>query len=46
MIEKKRITGTGNYILNDPAGSTEDSARREAAEQIVRDIQGLIVEDW
>ena len=46
LIERKRITGTGNYILDDPAGSTESTARKEAVNQIVRDIQALVVEDW
>ncbi len=45
LFENKRFTGTGNYVLNDDI-SSEDTARSEAAEEIVRDILALIVEDW
>jgi len=46
IFEKKRLTGTGNYILNDPDGRDETSARQEAATEIVREVLALIVEDW
>ena len=45
LFERKRFTGTGNYVLNDDVTS-EDTARSEAAEEIVRDILALVVEDW
>jgi len=46
IIENKRITGIGNYILNDPEGSSEATARLEAATDIVREVLAIIVEDW
>jgi hypothetical protein len=46
LFDKKHITGTGNYILNDPNGSTEAGARSDAAKEIVRGVLALIVEDW
>lgn len=45
IFEKKRITGSGNYILDDP-DLTEADARLEAAAEIVREILALVVEDW
>lgn len=45
LFDKKRFTGTGNYVLNDDVTS-EETARTEAAEEIVRDILALVVEDW
>ncbi len=46
IFEKRTFNGTGNYVLNDPQGTTEESARTEAAGQIVRDILAQVVEDW
>ena len=46
LFEKKRIQGTGNYILDDPNGSSEQTAREEAAAEIVRGVLAAIVEDW
>ncbi len=46
IFDKRRFTGTGNYVLNDPQGTTEESARSEAVEEIVRDILAQVVEDW
>lgn len=43
LIDKRRLTGTGNYVLNQ---STEVEARGLAAAQIVREVVALIVEDW
>jgi hypothetical protein len=45
MFENRRFTGTGNYVLNDTE-TDEDTARNEAAGEIVRDILALVVEDW
>jgi len=45
MFAKRRFTGTGNYELNDDL-SNEETARSEAAVEIVRDILALVVEDW
>ena len=46
LFEKRRITGTGNFILDDPDGGGEAGARALAAGEIVRDVLALIVEDW
>lgn len=46
LFAAKRLTGKGNYILNDPAGTSEASARGEAVDQIVREVVALVVEDW
>ncbi len=46
IFNNKQFTGSGNYVLDDPQGSTEESARAEAAEEIVRDILAQVVEDW
>lgn len=46
LFSKKRFTGTGNYLLDDPSGVDEQSARKEAAGEIVRDILAQVVEDW
>ncbi len=45
IFAKKRFTGTGNYVLDD-SGTTEETARDEAVEEIVRDILAMVVEDW
>ncbi len=45
LFDKRRFTGTGNYVLNDDVTS-EETARDEAATEIVRDILALVVEDW
>ena len=45
LFTRKRFTGTGNYVLNDTETS-EETARKEAATEIVRDILALVVEDW
>jgi hypothetical protein len=45
VFAKKVFTGVGNYFLDDPE-TTEASARSLAAAEIVRNILGLIVEDW
>ncbi len=45
LLDRKRFTGTGNYLLGD--GSTsEATARQLAANEIVRDVIAQIVEDW
>ncbi len=47
LFSKKRFTGTGNYLLDDPNGVDEQvRARKEAAGEIVRDILAQVVEDW
>jgi len=46
IIDKQKFNGTGNYILNDPDGSTEDTAREEATLEIVKDILSQVVEEW
>ncbi|MEZ4389395.1 MAG: LPS assembly lipoprotein LptE [Candidatus Krumholzibacteriia bacterium] len=46
IFEKRRFTGTGNYYLNDPNGSSELTAREAAIVEIVRDVLAQVVEDW
>lgn len=46
IFDKRTFTGSGNYVLNDPQGTSEQTARAEAAGQIVRDILAQVVEDW
>ncbi len=46
IFDKKRFTGIGNYVLNDTEGTSEETARDEAVEEIVRDILAQVVEDW
>ena len=46
LFKDKRFTGVGNYVLDDANGTTEETARTEAAEEIVRDILAQVVEDW
>ena len=46
LFDKKRFIGTGNYILDDTSETDETTARDQAAEEIVKDILGLVVEDW
>lgn len=46
IFDNRRFTGTGNYVLDDTQGTSEETARSEAVEEIVRDILGLVVEDW
>jgi hypothetical protein len=45
VFTRKRLNGSGNFILGDSATS-ELTARSEAAAEIVREVLGLIVEDW
>jgi hypothetical protein len=45
-FKDQRFTGTGNYVLDDPQGTSETTAREEAGREIVRDILALVVEDW
>ncbi len=46
IFENKRFDGSGNYFLNDPGGSSEVTARKEAADEITKNILAQIVEDW
>jgi outer membrane lipopolysaccharide assembly protein LptE/RlpB len=45
VFSKRVFTGVGNYFLDDPQ-TTEATARSLAAAEIVRNLLGLIVEDW
>lgn len=45
LFAKKQFSGTGNYVLGDMVLS-EESARAEAAEEIVRDVLAGVVEEW
>ena len=46
IFEKKRFTGTGNYVLDESSETDVGTARDEAAAEIVKDILALVVEDW
>ena len=46
LIDRKRVRGTGNYIVDDPEGSSEETARAIAAAEIVRSVLASVVEDW
>ena len=46
IFKQKRFNGTGNYLLDDPNGSSEETARQEAAEEIVKDILAQVVQGW
>jgi lipopolysaccharide assembly LptE-like protein len=46
IFAKKRFNGTGNYVLDESSETNEASARAEAADEIVKDILGQVVEDW
>ena len=46
IFKAKRIRGTGNFIVDDPEGSTEYTAREEAAAEIIHDVLAVVVEHW
>ncbi len=46
LFEKKRITGTGNFAVDEAGGSAETEARAYAAAEIVREVVAAVVEDW
>ncbi len=46
LFEKKRITGTGNFAVDETGGSGEADARAIAAAEIVREVLAAVVEDW
>lgn len=46
IFERRRFTGTGNYYLDDPNDSSEETARDDAVAEIVRDVLAQVVEDW
>jgi len=46
IFERRRFTGTGNFYLEDPNGSSELTAREDAIVEIVRDVLAEVVEDW
>lgn len=46
VFKDRRFTGTGNYLLDGSNGTSEQTARTEAATEIVKDILALVVEDW
>ena len=45
IFANRAFSGTGNYILNDPA-TNEDTARADAAGEIVRGVLALVVQEW
>ncbi|HPF71134.1 MAG TPA: LPS assembly lipoprotein LptE, partial [Candidatus Krumholzibacteria bacterium] len=46
LFKDRRFSGTGNYLLDGSNGTSEATAREEAANEIVKDILALVVEDW
>jgi hypothetical protein len=46
LFSKKRARGMGNFQLDGADGTTEETARSEAAAEIVREVLAAIVEDW
>jgi len=46
IFKDRRFTGTGNYLLDGSNGTSEQTARDEAATEIVKDILAQVVEDW
>lgn len=46
IFEKKRFIGTGNYVLDEVAETSESTARAKAADEIVKDILSQVVEAW
>ena len=46
IFENRRFNGTGNFLLDDVSGSSEATAKREAATEIVRSVLAMVVEDW
>ena len=46
VFAKKRIRGTGNFIVDDPEGTSEETARAEAAAEIIKQVLASVVEDW
>lgn len=47
IFESKRFNGSGTYVLDDPTGLTnEESAKEDAATDIVKDILAQVVEEW
>lgn len=46
IFKDRRFTGTGNYLLDGSNGTSEQTARAEAATEIVKDILAQVVEDW
>jgi len=50
LFKDRRFTGTGNYVLDAPAGDdsggTEETARAEAVGEVVKDILAQVVEGW
>ncbi|MFO7609190.1 MAG: LptE family protein [Candidatus Krumholzibacteriia bacterium] len=46
IFKDRRFTGTGNYLLDGSNGTSEQTARSQAATEIVKDILAQVVEDW
>ncbi len=46
VFKDRRFIGSGNYLLDGSNGTSEQTARVEAATEIVKDILALVVEDW
>lgn len=46
IFKDRRFTGSGNYLLDGSNGTSEQTARDEAAGEIVKDILAQVVEDW
>jgi len=46
IFDKRTFSGVGNYFLNDPNGTTEETAKREAVNEITKSVLAQVVEDW
>jgi len=46
IFERRQFNGDGTYFLNDPNGSSETTAKVDAAVKITRDVLAQVVEDW
>lgn len=46
LFEKRTFSGVGNYFLNDADGTSEETAKREAVEEITKGVLAQVVEDW
>lgn len=46
LFERRTFSGVGNFFLDESDGTTEATARREAAVEIVKNVLAQVVEDW
>jgi len=46
LFEKRTFSGVGNYFLDDTDGTSEETAKREAINEIAKSVLAQVVEDW